>query len=85
MFMLPETGESGVHACCVGVSVCVIAHEHQFGVGVEEAWEPGIKAATSLRQTLGRPSGLTVGYWRKQEVPATGEPLGCKGQLLVGF
>lgn len=67
------------------MSACVIAHEHQAGLRVDEAWEPGIRAATSLGQTLERPRGLTVGYWRNQEVLATGEPLGCKGQILVGY
>lgn len=81
--VLPETGESECMHAWVCVSVCVIAREHQ--AGLEEAWEPGIRAAKNLRQTLGGPRGLTVGYWRKREVPATGGPLGCKGQLLVGL
>lgn len=87
--VLPETGESRVHAHCwgevKGVSARVIAHEHQAGLGAEEAWEPGIRSATSLGQTLERSRGLTVVYWRNQEVPTTGEPLGCKGQILVGY
>lgn len=66
----------------VGVSVCVIAHEHQ--AGLEEAWETGIRAAKSLRQTLGGPRGLTAGILEETGGPSYRRASGVQGSATGG-
>lgn len=72
-------GEWGGCTLCVGVSTCV-------NCSWASSWTKSRRGlGAKSGQTLERPRGLTVGYQRNREVPATGEPLRCKDQLLVGY